>query len=208
MASALKTPIFLLLVLVSAISARAQEPPTIEVSNVRFDRTGDDWLVATVEITPDRNPLPDARDRDFVDDVELTLSLCYEVDNQPEGQPPFTYYRSSVRIVSMEHSKRYTNYFFLPSVLRDRDELKTDPFAWMIEMKVSGVSVPMAIDQAGGQVVKGAKGYGEFLNHVGANAPQNDGILVPIYLAPDHVVNSFRIRSSEIPAFYRFEPKN
>jgi len=208
MSSAYK-PLFLVLLTLSlANSLWAQSAPTIDVSNVRFDRIGNDWIMATVEITPDRNPSPQARDEDFLDDVLLTLNLCYEVDNMANGESGYDFYQSTVRMVSIEQSKRYAIYFFLPGVIQDRDDLDSDPFAWLIEMEVAGQKVPMAEDQADGEIQKTPEGYENFLSQARSSAAANDGILVPSYLAPWYVLNSARLRTTEIPAFYRFEPRN
>ncbi len=214
MAHALKTPLLLLaaLFLPTLLSAQEAETPKIQVDDVRFDRVSDraggDWVMATVQISTDGNPLPNARDDDYTDDVLLTLNLCYEVENLPEGQPPLDFYSSSVRVVSLEKGKRYSVYFFLPGILRDRDDLDVDPFAWLIEMQVAGTRVPMAPDQAGGEIAISREGYDNFLSRARSGAAQNQGLLVPHYLAPDAIVNSARIRVNEIPAFYRFEPEN
>ncbi|MBC2601466.1 hypothetical protein [Puniceicoccus vermicola] len=178
------------------------------MSNVRFDRGPDDWMMATVQISPERNPLPDARDEDYMDDVLLTLTLCYKVKNPAEGQSPLSFYRSTVRMVSIEQSKRYSLYFFLPGVIRDRDELDVEPFAWMVEMEVSGTKVGMSLDQAGGEVQKDKEGYDNFLSQASSGVQENEGLLVPVYLAPNHIVDSSRLRYTEVPAFYRFEPEN
>jgi len=208
MSSALKPLLLVLLIGLPSLVLVAQEAPTIEVSNVRFDRVGEDWLMASVQITPDRNPAPEARNKDFLDDVLLTLNLCYEVDNKADGDLPLDFYRSSVRMISIEQSTRYTVYFFLPGVLRERDELDVDPFAWLIEMEVAGTPVKMAADQAGGEIDVSPEGYDNFLSRASSAAPANDGILVPSYLAPASVLNGARLRWTEIPAFYRFEAEN
>jgi len=208
MSAALKTPLMVLLTLVFSISLLAQETPEIEVTNVRFDRIANDWIVATVQITAERNPLATARNVDYMDDVRLTMNVCYEVANVPDGEVPFDFYRSSVRMVSLEQSVRYSVYFFLPGVVRDRDDLDVDPFAWLIEMEVGGTPVAMETDQAGGEIKVDAEGYENFLSRANSMAPENDGIFLPMYLAPDFIVDSARIRSSEVPSFYRFELEN
>ncbi|MGE9289783.1 MAG: hypothetical protein ACQKBT_02255 [Puniceicoccales bacterium] len=198
----------LLLTFAASISVFAQSEPEIEVTNVRFDRVGNDWMMATVQITPERNPLPDARNVDFMDDVLLSFNICYEVDRPNPGQPPLDFYRSTVRMVSLEQSKRYSLYFFFPGVIRDRDQLDVEPFAWLIEMEVAGRKIAMAPDQAGGEIKKDREGYDNFLSKANAGSAMNEGLFVPSYLAPDYVVDSARIRFNEIPAFYRFEPEN
>jgi hypothetical protein len=199
----------LLAVLPSAFlfSQEGTEAPEIEVTNMRFDRLGDEWLVANLEIRPGKNPSPEARDEDFLDDVRLTLYLCFEVDAEGD-EDGFSFYRSTVRIVSLESPNTYSVPFFLPGVIRDRDNLDAEPFAWLVEMQVGQAEVPLAEDQAGGEIRKSPEGFENFLSKASSESVDNDGILLPVYLAPGYLAGEARVNPREVPAFYRFEPEN
>ncbi|MEM0966775.1 MAG: hypothetical protein AAGJ81_11555 [Verrucomicrobiota bacterium] len=202
------TPLALFLLLSSFPAfLSAQEAPEIKVTNVRFDRVGNDWIVPTIQIEAGKNPSPDARDRDFLDDVLFTIYVCFEVD-APEGGNQYSFYRSTVRIISLESSKRYSMKFYLPGVVRDRDDLKVDPFAWLIEMEAGGQKVAPAADQAGGNIQVSPEGFANFLSKANSEGAVNDGILLPIYLAPIFIVNESRPNLRDVPSFYRFEPDN
>lgn len=209
MLSALKAPICLGFALSLFLSARAgaQQAPEIEVSNVRFDRVADNWIVGSVTLRPGENPSPDARDEDFIDDVRLTFHVCFEVnlDNVPEE---FSFYRSTVRMVSLERRKTYTLKFYLPGVLRDRDDLDADPFAWVVDMEAAGVPIPLRDDQFDGRAIKSKEAFDSFLSKANSEGAANDGIFLPSYLAPANVVNESRLNYRELPAFYRFEAEN
>jgi len=207
MYSALRTPLLLLLPLFVTISASAQEAPEIEVTNVRFDRVAGDWIVASVDIRPGDNTLPTARDKDFLDDVRLSIYLSFKLDGA-NGEEEFAFYRSTVRMVSIESPNTYSLKFFLPGVVRDRDDLDVTPFAWIIEMEVGGQKVPLRDDQFEQREIKSKQAYDSFLSKANSDGAENDGILLPIYLAPSYIVNEARVNFREVPAFYRFEPEN
>jgi len=201
-----KAPFSLFLFLILAVSGGAQEPPEIDVVDVRFNRIANNWTAAVIRIRADGNPSPDAFDDDFLDDVRLTFHTCYEVDRGADGDS-FSFYNSEVRMLSLDKSRTYQIAFFLPGVIRDRDDLDVDPFAWLIRMEAAGVEIPLADDQFGGEI-KSKAAYDSFLSKANSEGPQNDGILLPVYLAPFFVVNESRLNLADIPAFYRFESRN
>lgn len=206
MLSAWKPRFCFLLALALWLPLAAQESPSIEVSDVSFDRVASNWTSATIRIRPDRNPLPDAIDEDYVDDVRLSFYTCYEVDRGPDGDQ-FSFYNSEVRMVSLDRAKTYQVVFFLPGVIRDRDDLDLDPFAWVVEMEVGGVKVPLDEDQYGGEI-QTRNAYDSFLSRASSEGSANDGIMLPIYLTPFYIVNESRVNLGEVPAFYRFEATN
>ena len=209
MSSALGTPILFVVALSALLLTRAvgQESPEIEVSNVRFDRVADNWIVGSVTLRPGENPAPSARDKDFIDDVRLTFHVCFEIDlDNVEDQ--FSFYRSSVRMVSLERRKTYTVKFYLPGVLRERDDLDADPFAWVVEMEAGGVRIPLRDDQFDKNAIKTKEAFESFLAKANSEGAANDGVFLPSYLAPLNVVNESRLNYRELPAFYRFEPLN
>jgi len=195
-----------LLFLFGILTVSAQDAPQIEVEDVRFTRVGGNWLAAVITIRADRDPSPDAIDEDYLDDVRLDFYTCYEVDRGADGDE-LSFYNSSVRMVSLNRRNSYVVAFFLPGVVRDRDDLDTDPLAWVIRMDAGGREIPLTDDQFGGQIGSRAS-YDNFMSKANAEGSANDGIFLPIYLTPVYIVNDARINFGDVPAFYRFENTN
>ncbi len=206
MAFAWKTPSCFLLFLAVVFSAGAQDAPEIEVQDVRFTRVAGNWLAAQITLRSGKNPSPTAIDEDYLDDVRLQFYTCFEVDRGGEGDE-FVFYNSEVRIVSMDRQKTYQLAFFLPEVVRERDDLDTDPFAWVIQMEAASGRIPVQEDQFDGDI-RTESAYENFLSKANSEGSVNDGILLPIYLAPYYIVNDTRINLRDVPAFYRFEGRN
>ncbi|MFP4351373.1 MAG: hypothetical protein ACLFRP_00815 [Puniceicoccaceae bacterium] len=206
----MRTPFLFVAALSALFLARAggqQSAPEIEVTDVRFDRVAGDWIVGSVAIRSGENPAPDARDSDFIDDVRLTFHICFEVDLE-NVEEEFSFYRSSVRMVSLEQRETYTLKFYLPGVVRERDDLDVDPFAWVVEMEAGGVPIPVREDQFDKSAIQSKEAFDSFLSKANSEGAANDGIFLPSYLAPANVVNESRLNYRELPAFYRFEPVN
>jgi len=185
----------------------AQNVPEIEVRNVRFDSVGDNWMMVTVQLRPDENTMEDAISRDYIDDVRVRFYMGFEVDRR-NREESFDFYRSSARIVSMQRRQTYTVHFFLPGVIRNRDNLRRDPFAWVVQLEVGGTELPLRESQYSRDSLRSREAYDSLVSNANAAGGTNDGKLVPIYLAPENLVREARINFRDVPAFYRFDLDN
>lgn len=196
-----------LLSLIFATLVSAQNVPEVEVRNVRFDSVGDNWMMVTIQLRPDENTMPDAISRDFIDNVKIDFFMGFEVDRSNRDES-FDFYRSSARIISMQRRQSYNVHFFLPGVIRDRDNLRRDPFAWVVQIEVDGNQVPLRESQYSRNSLRSREAYDSLVSNANAAGAANDGKLVPVYLAPEYIVRESRINFRDVPAYYRFELDN
>ena len=92
-----KSALLLLALIVGPLSATAQE--AIMVESVDFNSLRDDKLQIEIKLSCEGNIDPEARDRDFVEDIQVKAYLAFERDVQERS---FDYYTSKVEIIIME----------------------------------------------------------------------------------------------------------
>ena len=162
---------------------------------------GGTWMLASMELVPNANPLPQARNKDYLDDVELTLSLAFERPAGADGKPQFDFYSSRVRIAILKARKRVPLHFFIPGYIVERDRLPREPKYWALEISVSGVPQEASANTVSREykTPQMLKFLPSFLGKVAQEGRPNEGLLMPQYLAPRGIAGTVRTLDTTIP---------
>lgn len=187
---------YLLIVVTSSLFAKE----VIEVKGVDFNSLSDDWIQMQIELTCGENPSPDARDPDFVENIKVKVYLGYTRDL---ATSTFDYYTSEVEIVIMEKGDDNNVYFYLPGPIVDRDNLKTDPDFYYVEVSVDGKPLPPQKNAISGSIAN-LEILETFKSEADSGSVKNDDLLMPIYLVSG--VNLGRV--TNLPVFLRRDVKN
>ena len=191
--------LFLSALFVGLISATAQE--AIMVESVDFNSLRDDKLQIEIKLSCEGNFDSEARDKDFVEDIQVKAYLAYLRDAQ---ERLFDYYTSKVEIVIMEKGDDRNVYFYLPGLIVQRDQLKTDPDFFYIEVTVNGqVQKPQNTAMSGN--IPNLDVLNSFISKADSESGVNEHILSPIYLM---VGDPELGRVSDLPAFLRQDARN
>ena len=194
-----KLALFLLALFVGLLSATAQEAITVE--SVDFNSLRDDKLQIEIKLSCEGNFDPEARDRDFVEDIQVKAYLAFERDVQERA---FDYYTSKVEIIIMEKGDDKNIYFYLPGLVVERDQLKTDPDFFYIEVTIDGqVQKPQNTAMSGN--IPNLDILNSFVSKADSEGGVNEHILTPIYLM---VGDPELGRVSDLPAFLRRDFSN
>ena len=161
----------------------ASVTPQVRVNRIVFDRIGnnDGWrarieLSATGATSPAENRT--ARGSRFLDDLVCSLRLSFESVHQP-----FVFFESHVEIVCLEQGQTYTLDFYLPGEVVRRDQLSTEPFAYLLSFEVAGT--PQAfVPRWASSNLQSPSAREALIRHCAAVREQQLGILVPSYHAP------------------------
>lgn len=181
----MKLPLFLLTILtiISTTFVFAKDE-TILVKDVKFSRATDDWIVAMIKLDAIENHKEDARDKDYIENIKVTLTVAYEPNysGAPKGQ--YDFYRSDLEIIAMKAAAPKHVYFALPGIIVKRDRLDKDPFAWMVELEVDGEKIEATKDHISDKLKKGGAAQ-SFITKANTSVSENENLLVPSYLAPE-----------------------
>ena len=182
-----------------SLSAKAQE--TIKVDRVDFNSLRDDKLQVEIELSCEENPDSEARDKDFVEKIRVKAYLAFERDTQERS---FDYYTSEVEIILMEKGDDKNVYFYLPGLIVERDQLKTDPDFYYIQVSVDEEvqepqSTAMSSNIPNLDILK------SFVSRADAEGGVNEHFLTPIYLMTGDPELG---RVSDLPAFLRRDVRN
>ena len=181
------------------LTAKAQE--TIKVDRVDFNSLRDDKLQVEIELSCEENPDPDARDKDFVEKIRVKAYLAFERDAQERS---FDYYTSEVEIILMEKGDDKNVYFYLPGLIVERDQLKTDPDFYYIQVSV-GEEVQEPQSTAMSSNIPNFDILSSFVSRADAEGGINEHFLTPIYLMTGDPELG---RVSDLPAFLRRDVRN
>jgi hypothetical protein len=151
----------------------------IQVGRVAFESAGrDGWLRCRVQLITTGNPAPEARDRRFLDDVQVALYLSYS-----DRQKGFCFFQAEVEVVSMEQGRNYLLDFFLPPEVVKRDRLGMQPFAYLLEFTAMGFKVPFA-NAHGSSNMSNEAARGALVSKAREEDRRSSGVLIPSFLAP------------------------
>lgn len=155
---------------------------TVEIRSVQFNSArppngGDAWLEAVVELNIFTAGDSGAYAR-FADRVRISLSLS--VRKRGDG---FEFFRSSAEAVSLEAGRAAVR-FYLPPEIVAREQISSDPFAYLVEVALGGRPVGGDGGALASSVLSSPEVLRNFKDRVAQAAPLNDGILVPQYDSP------------------------
>lgn len=150
-----------------------------------------------VELEGGRNTEGLRENEKFVSGVEVTLNLAFLTSGGQSRSHHF--YRSAVKIATIEQGEKRKLYFYIsPEVVR-RDRLSRQPDAYLLEIRVGGSLIPTRSAHVSSSLRDAAR-VKTFRNRVGLESRRNDGLLVPIYETPFFY---FREKLRDSPAYIR-----
>ncbi|MGJ8654056.1 MAG: hypothetical protein ACSHX8_12350 [Opitutaceae bacterium] len=170
----------------------------ISVDRVDFKTTSDDWIQMEVELSCDDNPAPDARDKRYVEAINIKVYLAFLRDAKMKE---YDYYISEVDIVIMEKGDDNNVYFYLPGLIAERDQLPSSgPEYYYVEVSVKGeVLEPKARTAAMSSNIRDLNVLKSFVTNAESKGKDNEHILMPVYYAPAEFLG----RVSKLPTFLR-----
>ena len=102
----------------------------IRVDRVDFNSLRDDWIQMEIELS-EGNSAEEARDKDYVEKIKVKAYLGYTRDASARL---FDYYTSEIEILIMGKGDDNNVYFYLPGLIVERDQLKTNPDFYYVEV--------------------------------------------------------------------------
>lgn len=175
----------------------AQE--AIKVDRVDFNSLRADWIQVQIELSCNGNPSPEARNRRFVEEIEVKVYLAWERDAEARE---FDYYVADVEIIIMEQGDDNNVYFYLPGPIVERDRLRTDPDFYYVEISVGGeLQTPQK--SAMSSNIPNLDILKSFTSKANAGSTENEHLLMPIYFVSGIDLG----RVSDLPVFLRREER-
>lgn len=182
----------ILLLIFSLLSFLNATNAPIEIQSIRFDKVKVgkyDWTQIEVKLFANASFSSKTlvqRNSKYLDDIEMCLYLCYDNRNQKTKD----FYKSTVKIVSIEKGVANYAYFYIPGIVVERDRLDKTPFAWMADFTISGNKIPNDPKKFKNNFSSRLNSLSlveSFLSNLEEGIQKNEGILLPIYLAPNGV---------------------
>lgn len=175
----------------------------VEVNLVRFQSVrppvgGDNWTEAEIRLNVLGPVDPAAVNPRYVDKVRIVLNLSFEVTGAT-GETILRFYRSEVEMPTLERGSHTVRFYLPPEVVR-RDRLRTRPQAFLAEVFVDGRQQDTS-RQSMDPLLYTETVRQSFRLRISRDAPDNDGILLPIYLTP--FANQY---TRDTPSFIRRSP--
>lgn len=164
--------------LIAPISGYTQGAAPVEIRRVNFGTARDSWLQVEIELRGSRNQRPGARNERFVDRVKVYCTLSYQFDDR------FDFYTSELELVGLEQNKSAVVSFFLPGILVERDRIRREPFAYLVELEVAGQPLPIQEAGVSANIRNNAAAINSLKSRAELEGEQNLGILIPAYAAP------------------------
>lgn len=172
----------------------------IRVDRVDFNSLRDDWIQMEIELSCEGNSAVEARDKDYVEKIKVKAYLGYTRD---ASERSFDYYTSEIEILIMEKGDDNNVYFYLPGLIVERDQLKTDPDFYYVEVSVNGgAQKPQKVAMSSN--IPNLDILNSFISKADAEGAGNEHVLMPIYLVSGVDLG----RVSQLPAFLRREVRN
>lgn len=171
----------------------AQE--AIRVDRVDFNSLRDDWVQMEIELSCFGNPSPEARNPRFVEKIKVKVYLAYERDAKARE---FDYYTAEVEVVIMEQGDDNNVYFYMPGPIVERDQLRTDPDYYYVEVSVDG-EAQQPQQSAMSRNIPNLEILKSFTSKADSGSVENEHMLMPIYLVSGIDIG----RVSNLPVFLR-----
>lgn len=185
-------PLFLL----ASISFAAD---AIKVEQVKFNTTKDDWIQMEIELKCEGNPLPDAKNEKFLENIKVKAYVTYSEDGAANK---YAYYTSESEILIMEKGESYNVYYYLPGLIVERDRLKKDPDFYYVEISIGETVLP-PLPNSMSRSIKNLTMLESMKTQAAAEGDTNANILMPIYYAPGYVLGNV----SDLPTYLRRDPR-
>lgn len=193
-------PIFAILTLAHVLSAQSgSQAQAMTVEDVDFDSLRSDWIQMSIELYCEGNFSPQARDEDYLENVQVKVYLAYLPDGAEA--PNYDYYTSELEIAIMERRESYNVYFYLPGLIAERDGLRQpDPEFFYVEILIDGeAQPPKGGSEAISDSIPNLEVLQSFLSKAESEGGANEHLLMPIYLVSGTDLG----RVSDLPIFLR-----
>jgi hypothetical protein len=172
----------------------------IRIDRVDFNSLRDDWIQMEIELSCEGNSAEEARDKDYVENIKVKVYLGYAIDASARS---YDYYTSEIEILIMEKGGDNSVYFYLPGLIVERDQLKTDPDFYYVEVSING-DVQKSQKSAMSSNIPNLDILNSFISKAESEGAENEHVLMPIYLVSGIDLG----RVSQLPAFLRREVRN
>lgn len=183
----------ILTLLAASLALPAQED--IRVDRVDFNSLRDDWIQMEIELSCEGNSAEEARDKNYVEKIKVKAYLGYTRDASTRS---FDYYTSEVEIIIMEKGDDNNVYFYLPGLIAERDQLKTDPDFYYVEVSING-EAQKPQKAAMSSNIPNLDILNSFISKADSEGADNEHLLMPYYLVSGIDLG----RVSKLPAFLR-----
>ena len=172
----------------------------IRGDRVHFNSLRDDWVQMEIELSCEGNSAEEARDKDFVENIKVKAYLGYTRDTSLRS---FDYYTSEIEILIMEKGDDNNVYFYLPGLIVERDQLKTNPDFYYVEVSVDG-NAQKPQKAAMSSNIPNLEILNSFISKADSEGANNEHVLMPIYLVSG--IDTGRV--SQLPTFLRREVRD
>ena len=172
----------------------------IRVDRIDFNSLRDDWIQMEIELSCEGNSAEEARDKDYVEKIKVKAYLGYTRDASARS---YDYYTSEIEILIMEKGDDNNVYFYLPGLIVERDQLKTDPDFYYVEVSVNG-DAQKPQKAAMSSNIPNQDILDSFISKADSEGADNEHVLMPYYLVSGIDLG----RVSQLPAFLRREVRN
>ena len=183
-----------------AVSLVLPAQEDIRVDRVDFNSLRDDWIQMEIELSCEGNSAEEARDKDYVEKIKVKAYLGYTREASARS---FDYYTSEIEILIMEKGDDNNVYFYLPGLIVDRDQLKTDPDFYYVEVSVNG-DAQQPQKAAMSSNIPNLDILNSFISKADSEGADNEHVLMPYYLVSGIDLG----RISQLPAFLRREVRD
>lgn len=183
----------ILILLSASLVLPAQED--IRVDRVDFNSLRDDWIQMEIKLSCEGNSAEEARDKNYVEKIKVKAYLGYTRDASTRS---FDYYTSEIEIIIMEKGDDNNVYFYLPGLIAERDQLKTDPDFYYVEVSING-DAQKPQKAAMSSNIPNLEILNSFISKADSEGAENEHILMPYYLVSGIDLG----RVSKLPAFLR-----
>ena len=183
-----------------AVSLLLPAQEDIRVDRVDFNSLRDDWIQMEIELSCEGNSAEEARDKDYVEKIKVKAYLGYIREASVRS---FDYYTSEIEILIMEKGDDNNVYFYLPGLIVDRDQLKTDPDFYYVEVSVNG-GTQKPQKAAMSSNIPNLDILNSFISKADSEGAYNEHVLMPYYLVSGIDLG----RISQLPAILRREVRD
>jgi hypothetical protein len=172
----------------------------IRVDRIDFNSLRDDWIQMEIELSCEGNSSEEARDKDYVEKIKVKVYLGYTRDASARS---YDYYTSEIEILIMEKGNDNNVYFYLPGLIVERDQLKTDPDFYYVEVSVND-NAQKPQKAAMSSNIPNLEILNSFISKAESEVMDNEHVLMPYYLVSGIDLG----RVSQLPAVLRRDVRN
>ena len=172
----------------------------IRVDRIDFNSLRDDWIQMEIELSCEGNSADEARDKDYVEKIKVKAYLGYTRDASAGS---FDFYTSEIEILIMEKGDDNNVYFYLPGLIVERDQLKTYPDYYYVEVSVNG-DAQKPQKAAMSSSIPDLAMLNSFISKAESEGTDNEHVLMPYYLVSGIDLG----RVSQLPTVLRREVRD